>query len=164
MTMKMEVVVMVMVKLHSSPAVLVLLLCLHPALQLANGAPYYGKSFKSSSQTELSAAPYPTAPNEVLPIQPLLIYPEPRDVLFQARTLDDDEEQDVIYVKLLQRKSGGYRPNQQRLEQAPHIKELSLKDIFYVKALANGQFSHERLKVYRLPEFYAISVFRNAEK
>lgn len=84
---------------------------------------------------------------------------------YQARTLDgdDDGNRDIIFVKLLQNKSTGYRPKQQRLVAAKEQrrKELSLKDIFFVKARANGQFSHERLKVYRLPEFYAISVFRN---
>lgn len=85
---------------------------------------------------------------------------------YQARTIDgddDDEERDIIFVKLLQNKSNGYRPKQQRLVAAKEKrrKEQSLKDIFFVKARANGQFSHERLKVYRLPEFYAISVFRN---
>lgn len=85
---------------------------------------------------------------------------------YQARTLDGDDngDRDIIFVKLLQSKSTGYRPKQQRLVAATkeqRRKELSLKDIFFVKARANGQFSHERLKVYRLPEFYAISVFRN---
>lgn len=108
---------------------------------------------------------YPTSPNEVLPVEPVLIYPEPPQMYYQARTLDgdDDDERDIIFVKLLQNKSNGYRPKQQRLVAAKEQrrKELSLKDIFFVKARANGQFSHERLKVYRLPEFYAISVFRN---
>ncbi|XP_023161696.1 uncharacterized protein LOC111593261 [Drosophila hydei] len=108
---------------------------------------------------------YPDEPSEVLPIEPLLVYPESREILYQARTLEGDGEQDIIFVKLLKDKLDGYRPKQQRLvEKQQRRKELSLKDIFFVKARANGQFSHERLKVYRLPEFYAISVFRNGEK
>ncbi|XP_030563941.1 uncharacterized protein LOC115764833, partial [Drosophila novamexicana] len=108
---------------------------------------------------------YPNAPSEVLPIEPLLIYPESREVIYQARTLAGDGERDIIFVKLLPDKSEGYRPKQQRIaEKEQRRKELGLKDIFFVKARANGQFSHERLKVYRLPEFYAISVFRNDEK
>ncbi|XP_062121779.1 uncharacterized protein LOC133835745 [Drosophila sulfurigaster albostrigata] len=109
---------------------------------------------------------YPTSPSEVLPIEPLLIYPETREVYYQARTLDGDEERDIIFVKLLKDKSNSYRPKLQRLveKKEQRRKELSMKDIFFVKARTNGQFSHERLKVYRLPEFYAISVFRNDEK
>ncbi|XP_016976436.1 uncharacterized protein LOC108042609 [Drosophila rhopaloa] len=112
---------------------------------------------------------YPTSPSQVLPIQPVLIYPQPRENLYQARTLGGrNDEQDIIFVKLLQDKSSGYRPKQQRLvmekTKPSQRKNIGLKDIFYVKALTNGRFSHERLKVYRVPEFYAISVFSNGDK
>ncbi|XP_017117240.1 uncharacterized protein LOC108139136 isoform X2 [Drosophila elegans] len=112
---------------------------------------------------------YPTSPSQVLPIQPVLIYPQPRENLYQARTLAGrNDDQDIIFVKLLQDKSSGYRPKQQHLvleETKPsQRKKLDMKDIFYVKALTNGRFSHERLKVYRVPEFYAISVFSNGDK
>ncbi|XP_039492186.1 uncharacterized protein LOC120452156 [Drosophila santomea] len=120
--------------------------------------------FSDPEPDELEA--YPTSPSQVLPIQPVLIYPKPRENLYQARTLagrNDDE--DIIFVKLL---AHGYRPKQQRLimeETKPsQRRNLGLKDIFYVKALTNGRFSHERLKVYRVPEFYAISVFSNGDK
>ncbi|EDV91618.1 GH19696 [Drosophila grimshawi] len=107
---------------------------------------------------------YPSSPSEVLPIEPLLIYPEPREIFYQARTANGDGERDIIFVKLLQNKLDGYHPKKQHLVEKPKRKELSMKDIFFVKARANGQFSHERLKVYRLPEFFAISVFRNDAK
>ncbi|KAH8417640.1 hypothetical protein KR222_003475, partial [Zaprionus bogoriensis] len=108
---------------------------------------------------------YPALPREVLPIEPLLIYPEPPQMYYEARTLGGNGERDIIFVKLLQGKSKGYRPKQQRLAaKQQRRKELGLNDIFFVKARANGQFSHERLKVYRLPEFYAISVYRNDDE
>ncbi|ALC45550.1 CG14356 [Drosophila busckii] len=118
------------------------------------------------AQLDNELVAYPTTPSEVLPVEPLLIYPEERQLLYQARNFADDGERDIIFVKLLEDKSKGYRPKQQRLVEKlqQRRKELSLKDIFFVKARTNGQFSHERLKVYRLPEFYAISVFRNGEK
>ncbi|EDX12988.1 uncharacterized protein LOC6728134 [Drosophila simulans] len=123
--------------------------------------------FSDPEPDELEA--YPTSPSQVLPIQPVLIYPKPRENLYQARTLAGrNDDQDIIFVKLLQDKSQGYRPKQQRLvmeeTKSSQRKNLGLKDIFYVKALTNGRFSHERLKVYRVPEFYAISVFSNGDK
>uniref|UniRef100_W8C0S2 Uncharacterized protein n=1 Tax=Ceratitis capitata TaxID=7213 RepID=W8C0S2_CERCA len=111
------------------------------------------------------ALDYAQQPNEVLPIQPLLLYPLPRNLQLQGRELDDDDDDgnNIIYVKLLKRKA--YRPTKQHLNgldgENNEPRELTKKDIFYVKALANGQFSHQRLKLYRLPEFYAISVFRS---
>ncbi|SPP88084.1 uncharacterized protein LOC117589557 [Drosophila guanche] len=121
--------------------------------------------FSDNELDELEA--YPTTPSQVLPIQPLLIYPQQRENLYQARTLGGNDDRDIIFVKLLQDKSSGYRPKQQRLvmeeEKPSQRKELDLKDFFYVKARTNGRFSHERLKVYRVPEFYAISVFRNGD-
>ncbi|XP_017046790.1 uncharacterized protein LOC108091916 [Drosophila ficusphila] len=122
--------------------------------------------FSNPEPDELDA--YPTSPTQVLPIQPVLIYPKPRENLYQARTLGRNDEQDIIFVKLLDDKSSGYRPKQQRLVledvKTSQRKNLGMKDIFYVKALTNGRFSHERLKVYRVPEFYAISVFSNGDK
>ncbi|XP_017076676.2 uncharacterized protein LOC108111657 [Drosophila eugracilis] len=123
--------------------------------------------FSDPEPDELEA--YPTSPTQVLPIQPVLIYPKPRENLYQARTLGGrNDDQDIIFVKLLQDKSSGYRPKQQRLvmeeTKSSQRKNLGMKDIFYVKALTNGRFSHERLKVYRVPEFYAISVFSNGDK
>ncbi|XP_011202677.2 uncharacterized protein LOC105225763 [Bactrocera dorsalis] len=113
----------------------------------------------------IAALDYAQQPNEVLPIQPLLLYPMPRNLQLQGRELDDDDNE-IIYVKLLKRKA--YRPAKQHpneVEDGSSVpRELTMKDIFYVKALTNGQFSHQRLKLYRLPEFYAISVFRKAAK
>ncbi|XP_068154035.1 uncharacterized protein [Drosophila tropicalis] len=140
------------------PAV-ILILCLQN-LSLAAPVPHYNDDIITEEVT------YPTSPNEVLPIEPLLIYPKPQEY-YQARTLGGSGEGDIIFVKLLQDKSKGYRPKQQRIMEEQSLvprKELGLKDIFYVKAHTNGRFSHERLKVYRVPEFYAISVFRNGEK
>ncbi|XP_037814525.1 uncharacterized protein LOC119605469 [Lucilia sericata] len=104
---------------------------------------------------------YPLNPSEILPIQPVLVYPTPtakEKMLYKSRSMLKDNE--IIYIKLLKRKS--YRPkkfkNQIDGKNAP--KEIQMKDIFYVKALANGQFSHNRLKLYRLPEFYAITVYK----
>ncbi|XP_039947952.1 uncharacterized protein LOC120766476 [Bactrocera tryoni] len=113
----------------------------------------------------IAALDYAQQPNEVLPIQPLLLYPIPRNLQLQGRELDDDDNE-IIYVKLLKRKA--YRPAKQHPNEVEDgsnsPRELTMKDIFYVKALTNGQFSHQRLKLYRLPEFYAISVFRKAAK
>uniref|UniRef100_A0A034WSU5 Uncharacterized protein n=1 Tax=Bactrocera dorsalis TaxID=27457 RepID=A0A034WSU5_BACDO len=113
----------------------------------------------------IAALDYAQQPNEVLPIQPLLLYPMPRNLQLQGRELDDDDNE-IIYVKLLKRKA--YRPAKQHPNEVEDgssgPRELTMKDIFYVKALTNGQFSHQRLKLYRLPEFYAISVFRKAAK
>ncbi|KAH8278535.1 hypothetical protein KR018_004540 [Drosophila ironensis] len=144
------------------PAV-ILLLAYIPSLSWAAPALH----FSSPEPEDLEA--YPTSPSQVLPIQPLLIYPQPRENLYQARTLAGrHDDQSIIFVKLLQDKSNAYRPKQQRLileETKPsRRKDLRMKDIFYVKAKTNGRFSHERLKVYRVPEFYAISVFSNPEK
>nr|XP_014092397.1 uncharacterized protein LOC106618970 isoform X1 [Bactrocera oleae] len=112
----------------------------------------------------ITAWDYAQQPNEILPIQPLLLYPIPRNLQLQGRELDDDDE--VIYVKLLKRKA--YRPAKQHSnemeDESNGPRELTMKDIFYVKALTNGQFSHQRLKLYRQPEFYAISVFRKGAK
>ncbi|XP_034486622.1 uncharacterized protein LOC117791082 [Drosophila innubila] len=140
-------------------ALLWLCICLGLSVHTAEAAP--------AARYDDNFIDYPTSPSEVLPIDPLLIYPEPREMYYQARTLNGNEDRDIIFVKLLKGKTSGYRPKQQRLvekEKEQRRKELSFKDIFFVKARANGQFSHERLKVYRLPEFYAISVFRNDEK
>ncbi|XP_053953810.1 uncharacterized protein LOC128860351 [Anastrepha ludens] len=113
----------------------------------------------------LEALDYAQRPNEVLPIQPLLLYPTSRNLQLQGRELEDDDNE-IIFVKLLKRKA--YRPTNQHsneLNDASNVpRELTMKDIFYVKALANGQFSHQRLKLYRLPEFYAITVFRKGVK
>ncbi|XP_059217324.1 uncharacterized protein LOC106096216 [Stomoxys calcitrans] len=102
---------------------------------------------------------YPSIPNDIIPIQPLLVYPKSRNALpYQGRNLLKDN--DIVYVKLLDRK--GYRPrNLQSRENG--FRELSMKDIFYVKAATNGQFSTNRLKVYRLPEFYAINVYKKGD-
>ncbi|KAL7731198.1 hypothetical protein ACLKA6_014388 [Drosophila palustris] len=150
---------MSLAKFKTLLALLWLCICLRLSVHTAQAAP--------AARFEDNLIVYPTSPSEVLPIEPLLIYPEPREMYYEARTLNGDGERDIIFVKLLKEKSSGYRPKQQRLvqkEKEQRRKELSLKDIFFVKARANGQFSHERLKVYRLPEFYAISVFRNDEK
>ncbi|XP_036325380.1 uncharacterized protein LOC118738545 [Rhagoletis pomonella] len=113
----------------------------------------------------VNALDYAQQPNEVLPIQPLLLYPMSRNLQLQGRELDD-EDNNVIYVKLLKRKA--YHPTKlhtNALYEGSNVpRELTMKDIFYVKALANGQFSHQRLKLYRLPEFYAISVFHKGAK
>ncbi|XP_017874954.1 PREDICTED: uncharacterized protein LOC108621882 isoform X1 [Drosophila arizonae] len=136
---------------------LIICMCFSLTVDKSLGAPV--------SNFDRNLVTYPEAPSEVLPIEPLLIYPETQEFLYQARTAAGDGEQDIIYVKLLPDKLDGYRPKQQRhVEKPQRRKELSIKDIFFVKARANGQFSHERLKVYRLPEFYAITVFRNGEK
>ncbi|XP_011182552.1 uncharacterized protein LOC105212347 [Zeugodacus cucurbitae] len=113
----------------------------------------------------ITALDYAQHPNEVLPMQPLLLYPMPRNLQLQGRELDDDDNE-IIYVKLLKRKA--YRPAKLHPndldDESNGPRELTMNDIFYVKALTNGQFSHQRLKVYRLPEFYAISVFRKGAK
>lgn len=106
---------------------------------------------------------YDSKPSEILPIEPVLIYPpSPKENDYKGRAFNSDNE--VIYIKLLKRKA--YRPhklsNQIEKDTNP-IKELQMKDIFYVKALTNGQFSHNRLKVYRLPEFYAITVYKKGQ-
>ncbi|EDV44028.1 uncharacterized protein Dana_GF18786 [Drosophila ananassae] len=149
-------------KTSKQPTFLFLLACI-PSISWAAPALH----FTSPEPDELEA--YPTSPSQVLPIQPVLIYPKTRENLYQARTLAGrNDDQDIIYVRLLQEKSSAYRPKQQRLvleeTKTSRRKDLNMKDIFYVKALTNGRFSHERLKVYRVPEFYAISVFSNGEK
>lgn len=112
----------------------------------------------------IAASDYAQHPNEVLSIQPLLLYPIPRNSELQGREFDEDDE--IIYVKLLKRKA--YRPAKQHPndlnDDSNEPREITMKDIFYVKALTNGQFSHQRLKLYRLPEFYAISVFRKGAR
>ncbi|KAH8383536.1 hypothetical protein KR009_009226, partial [Drosophila setifemur] len=145
------------------------LLCLLLLVALVPSISWAAPAFHNSNREPDELEAYPTSPSQVLPIQPVLIYPRPRENLYQARTLAGrNDEQDIIFVKLLQDKSSGYRPKQQRLvfedTKNSRRKELSMKDIFFVKTLTNGRFSHERLKVYRLPEFYAISVFSNGEK
>ncbi|XP_046804603.1 uncharacterized protein LOC111681539 [Lucilia cuprina] len=104
---------------------------------------------------------YPLNPSEILPIQPVLIYPTPtakEKMFYKSRSMLKDN--DIIYIKLLKRKS--YRPKKlkNQIDEKNAPKEIQMKDIFYVKALANGQFSHNRLKLYRLPEFYAITVYK----
>ncbi|XP_061396878.1 uncharacterized protein LOC133332492 [Musca vetustissima] len=99
---------------------------------------------------------YPSTPNDIIPIQPALIYPTSRGSS-QGRNLFKDNE--IIYVKLLNRQ--GYRPR--KLKHIDDGNEVQMKDIFFVKALTNGQFSTDRLKVYRLPEFYAINVYKKGE-
>ncbi|XP_075144528.1 uncharacterized protein LOC142219421 [Haematobia irritans] len=103
---------------------------------------------------------YPATPNDIIPIQPILVYPKSRNVSpYQGRNLLSDN--DIIYVKLLNHK--GYRPrNIQHHDN--DFRELQMKDIFYVKAVTNGQFSTNRLKVYRLPEFYAINVYKKGDQ
>ncbi|XP_037944109.1 uncharacterized protein LOC119676913 [Teleopsis dalmanni] len=95
-----------------------------------------------TSSTNLGT--YPPEPNEILPIQPVLLYPKPRQLQLQARKMEKDN--DIIYVQLLKRKS--HKPkkrlNEDEIFRTGAAKELSMKDIFYVKALANGQFSHQR--------------------
>ncbi|XP_065372294.1 uncharacterized protein LOC135964108 [Calliphora vicina] len=105
---------------------------------------------------------YPSKPSEILPIQPVLVYPPSTKEKMpnQARAMFRDNE--IIYIKLLKRKS--YRPKKfkNQIDEKNAPKEIKMKDIFYVKALTNGQFSHNRLKLYRLPEFYAITVYKKA--
>ncbi|KAH8257840.1 hypothetical protein KR038_001751, partial [Drosophila bunnanda] len=151
---------------HVLSPLLLLLLTYLPSISWA--APALHLRNYPEPDTALEEA-YPTSPSQVLPIQPVLIYPQPRENLYQARNMAGrNNDQDIIFVKLLQDKSSAYRPKQQRLvleeTKTSRRKEQGLKDIFYVKALTNGRFSHERLKVYRVPEFYAISVFSNGEK
>ncbi|XP_073820216.1 uncharacterized protein [Musca autumnalis] len=101
---------------------------------------------------------YPATPNDIIPIQPALVYPQSRgSAPYQGRNLLKDN--DIIYVKLLNRQ--GYRPR--KLKHIEDANEVQMKDIFFVKALTNGQFSTNRLKVYRLPEFYAINVYKKGE-
>ena len=117
------------------------------------------------SISDYSNLEYSAQPNEILSIQPVLLYPkEPAlPTTTQGRSAQI-KDTDIIYVKLLKRK--GYRPlSRQDLNMKTNLddtRELSANDIFYVKALANGQFGTQRLKWYRLPEFYAISVFHKA--
>lgn len=100
---------------------------------------------------------YPSTPNDIIPIQPALIYPQSRGT-YQGRNLF--KENDIIYVKLLNRQ--GYRPRKlKHIDEADN--EMKMKDIFFVKAITNGQFSTNRLKVYRVPEFYAINVYKKGE-
>ena len=107
---------------------------------------------------------YGLKPSEILPIEPVLIYPpSTKERGNEGRAFNGDNE--IIYIKLLKRKT--YRPqklqNQIDKDTKYPSKELQMKDIFYVKALTNGQFSHNRLKVYRLPEFYAITVYKKGQ-
>lgn len=102
---------------------------------------------------------YPNSPNDIFPIQPVLVYPKSRDSSpHQSRNLL--KENDIIYVKLLDRK--GYRPRKLQYSE-DELGDVQMNDIFYVKALTNGQFSTNRLKVYRIPEFYAINVYKKGE-
>ncbi|KAM7361912.1 uncharacterized protein ACRADG_012776 [Cochliomyia hominivorax] len=108
---------------------------------------------------------YSMKPNEIVPIQPVLIYPPAKQQMtrnpYTARAMYKDN--DIIYIKLLKRKN--YRPKKSKnqIDERSAPKEIQMKDIFYVKALANGQFSHNRLKLYRLPEFYAITVYKKGQ-
>lgn len=102
---------------------------------------------------------YSSRPNEILPIQPVLVYPPAKErKSYTGGAIYKDN--DIIYVKLLKRKS--YRPKKfkNQFDERSAPKEIQMKDIFYVKALTNGQFSTNRLKLYRLPEFYAITVYK----
>lgn len=101
---------------------------------------------------------YSPIPNEIVPIRPILVYPK-KSRTYQGRNLLQDN--DIIYVKLLDRKN--YRPKKYQLLESVNSRELQTKDIFYVKAKVNGQFSTNRLKVYRMPEFYAISVYKKPD-
>ncbi|XP_067625919.1 uncharacterized protein [Eurosta solidaginis] len=114
---------------------------------------------------------YAPHPNEILSIQPILLYPLAEDSPLEGRELgdvdNDNDDSEIIYVKLLKRKA--YRPKKQNTNDlydetidAPH--ELTMRDIFNVKALTNGKFSENRIKLYRLPEFYALSVYHKGDK
>lgn len=92
-------------------------------------------------------------------MKPLLLYPRSRNLKYFKSNEEQQEEDKVVYVKLLK---VNYRPKHNKAldEFEVPAKDSTSKDIFYVKALANGQFSDHRLKLYRLPEFYAINVYR----